>query len=288
MIPDVSLIIVSWNVRDALQQNLRRLFELRGEVSFEAIVVDNSSSDGTPAMLRQHFPNVELIQNDINRGFAYACNQGLKRARGRILILFNPDMLLGEGVLEHVTQTLQTRRDVGVMGVRLLRPDGALVASVRRDPQLVDQLSVLLKVAKLFPSTTRRYLAVDVDYGKSQVVEQIRGSFFAFRCDVYEQVGELDDKRFFIWFEEVDFCRRVREAGYVIWYSSEVSCTDLVGQSFKQQRLAVKQARFSRSMARYFWKWHGWRQGALVYAIRPLVIFFAFVAERLRFGAPKI
>ena len=280
--PAVSLIIVSWNVKEALARNIERLFSVSTQVSFEIIVVDNGSHDGTPTMLRTRFPRVHLILNDSNRGFAYACNQGLNVANGEVLVLFNPDMLMGKGVIDHTYELLKDRQDIGVMGVLLKKPDGSTIASVRRDPQLSDQLAILLKFAKLFPSLTSHYLASDFDYAQSQEVEQIRGSYFAFRRDVYEKVGELDAVSFFIWFEEVDYCRRVREAGYKIWYSADVSCTDLVGQSFRQQRLALKQARFSFSMAQYFFKWHPAWQGGLVLVLRPLVIAGAWVADVFR------
>ena len=278
--PVLSFVIVSWNVKEALARNLERLLSISSPNQIEVIVVDNGSHDGTATMMRTLFPKVEFIQNDDNRGFAYACNQGLKIAKGEILVLLNPDMLLGKRVIEHTIETLKRRLDIGVMGVKLLKPEGTVVPSVRRDPRLLDQLAILLKAAKLFPSITNRYLATDFDYSQSQAVEQIRGSYFAFRRDVYEKVGELDAQRFFIWFEEVDYCRRVREAGYVIWYSAEVSCTDLVGQSFKQQRLAIKQARFSRSMANYFLKWHSPWQGWLILALRPFIISAAWIVDR--------
>jgi GT2 family glycosyltransferase len=277
--PAVSLIIVSWNVQEALAKNLERLLYVSAHVVFEIIVVDNGSHDGTPTMLRTRFPRVHLIQNDTNRGFAYACNQGLKVATGEVLVLFNPDMLMGNGVIDYTYELLKSQQDIGILGVALKKPDGRVVASVRRDPQITDQLAILLKLAKLFPSLTNRYLATDFDYTQSQEVEQLRGSYFAFRRDVYENVGELDADNFFIWFEEVDYCRRVRKAGYKIWYSAEVSCTDLVGQSFKQQRLALKQARFSRSMAQYFLKWHSVWQGGCILVLRPFVIVAAWVVD---------
>ncbi len=280
--PTISLIIVSWNVREALVRNLERILSISSPYKIEVIVVDNGSHDGTPTMMRTRFPKVAFVQNDANRGFAYACNQGLKLAKGEILVLFNPDMLLGKHVVEHTVETLRRRQDIGVMGVKLLKPDGSLVSSVRRDPQLTDQLAILLKVAKVFPRVTNRYLATDFDYTQSQVVDQVRGSYFAFRREVYEKIGQLDAERFFIWFEEVDYCRRVREAGYVIWYSADVSCTDLVGQSFKQQHLAIKQARFSQSMAQYFLKWHPAWQGWTVLILRPFVVVAAWIADRFR------
>lgn len=287
MIPDISLVVVSWNVRDALQKNLWQLFELRTDVSFEVLVVDNGSMDGTSAMVRQTFPHAELIQNETNRGFAYACNQGLKRARGRVLVLFNPDMLMGKGVLEATYRTLTQRSDIGVLGVALVRPDGTRVESVRRDPGFLDQLAILLKLPHLFPRLLDRYLAKDFDYTKDAQVEQIRGSYFAFRRDVYERVGALDAENFFIWFEEVDYCRRVRAAGWKIWFHTSVSCTDLVGQSFKQQSIRLKQARLSRSMARYFLKWHGRPQAWTIYFLRPWVIAAASVVDVLNVRSSK-
>ena len=137
MNPDVSVVIVSWNVREILKTNLERLFSLASRHPFEVIVIDNGSTDGSAQMIRTIFPNVHLIQNDVNRGFAYACNQGLRNARGSVLLLFNPDMLIGRGVLDHLFEQLTSRQEVGAIGVRLFRPDGSHVPSVRRDPTLL-------------------------------------------------------------------------------------------------------------------------------------------------------
>jgi GT2 family glycosyltransferase len=282
MQPKISLIIVSWNVREQLKDNLSRLFSLQTRDTFEVLVIDNGSGDGTPSMLRSYFPSVHLIHNDTNRGFAYACNQGLRMAKGEVLVLFNPDMVMGKGVIDHTFQTLMTQKDIGVMGVKLQRPDGTVVASVRRDPGFSNQLAILLKLPHLFPHVTDHYLAKDFDYTVSQNVEQVRGSYFAFRRDVMETVGMLDAENFFIWFEEVDFCRRVREAGWRIWYDASVCCTDLVGQSFKQQSSRVKQARFSLSLARYFRKWHPWWQAWTIFALRPVVILLGALADLVR------
>lgn len=282
MYPKVSLIIVSWNVREQLKDNLSRLFSMQTREPFEVLVIDNGSSDGTATMIRTYFPSVHLVQNDVNRGFAYACNQGLKMAKGEVLVLFNPDMMMGKGVIDHTYETLMARKDIGVMGVKLMRSDSTIVASVRRDPGFLDQLAILLKLPHLFPHITDAYLAKDFDYSASQNVEQVRGSFFAFRRSVMEQVGMLDVENFFIWFEEVDFCRRVRQAGFRIWYDARVSCTDLVGQSFKQQSARLKQARFSKSMARYFSKWHPRWQAWIIYTLRPFVILLGALSDLVR------
>jgi GT2 family glycosyltransferase len=280
--PKLSIVIVSWNVREQLKENLNKLFAQNTLNSFEVIVVDNGSEDETVQMLRSDFPQVQIIENASNRGFAFASNQGLRLAVAEVLVLFNPDMIMGDGVLDHTYATLTQNKNIGVLGVNLKYPNGETVASVRRDPSLKDQLAILLKLPHLFPSIADKYLAKDFDYTKSQNVEQIRGSYFAFRRDVMEEVGLLDEERFFIWFEEVDFCKRVRKAGYIIWYDAKVSCTDLVGQSFKQQSVALKQARFSKSMARYFQKWHSPASALIIHALRPFVISTGVVVDVIR------
>jgi GT2 family glycosyltransferase len=131
---------------------------------------------------------------------------------------------------------------------------------------------ILLKLPHIFPKIIDHYLAKDFDYEKSQEVDQVRGSFFAFRREVWRKIGFLDEKNFFVWFEEVDFCRRIHEAGLKVWYCAEATSVDLVGQTFKKMPTRVKQAMFSKSLANYFFKWHAWWQGAAIVLLRPLVI----------------
>ena len=200
---NVSIVIVSWNVKELLLANLARLFSMPTDVSFEVFVVDNGSVDGSAKMVRKDFPNVHLIQNDYNAGFAAACNQALRVAKGEVLLLFNPDMLMGDGALSYAYKTLRERSDIGVLGIRLTHEDGTIVPSVRRDPTLLDQLAILFKIPHIFPRVVDRYLAKDFDYTRSQEVEQVRGSFFAFRREVMVRVGFLDD-RFLDWLEDAD------------------------------------------------------------------------------------
>lgn len=254
-VPKLSIIIVSWNVKDLLEKNLTQLSMLQHlEGPFEVIVVDNGSRDGSARMVRESFPWVRLIHNDFNAGFSRACNHALRLAKGEVLLLLNPDMSVDPGTLSRTARELQERKDIGVLGVRLLGDDGKIIASVRRDPTLRDQLAILFKLPHFFPHINDRYLCIDRDLSLSQDVDQIRGSYFAFRRDVLERVGFLDD-RFFLWFEEVDFCRRVRLQGLRIRYCAEVTCHDFVGRSFAQVSLLRKQMMFFRSALQYFLKW---------------------------------
>lgn len=251
----MSIVIVSWNVRDLLQQNLAQLFALRNDnFPIEIFVIDNGSKDGSARMVREEFPLVKLVHNDYNAGFSKACNQAIRMATGDVVLLLNPDTRVELGALERTYHELMEHRDIGIFGVRLLDDKGEVVRSVRKSPTVRDQLAVFLKLPHFFPKINDRYLAKDFDYSVSQDVEQIRGSYFAFRRELVKYIGMLDE-RFFIWFEEVDFCRRVRGNGLRVRYCAEVVCRDFVGRSFAQVSFFKKQRMFFESAWKYFWKW---------------------------------
>jgi hypothetical protein len=228
---DISIVIVSWNVREHLKANLARLFSLSDSATREIFIVDNASSDGSVDMLRRDFPQAQLITNDENLGFAKACNQALKLARGKVIILLNPDMLVETGALDKVLAKLEADKSIGVLGIKLTDQAGTPLRTVRRFPDVWSQLLIIFKLRKFFPGINRAYECLDFDYARSQDVDQVRGSFFAFRRELLDSVGFLDE-RFFIWFEEVDYCRRVKQAGLRVHYFAETSAQDIVGASF--------------------------------------------------------
>lgn len=275
---DISLIIVTWNVREHLRTNLRGLFSIPTQRRIEVIVIDNGSHDGTAWMVREEFPQVRLITNDWDAGFAGPCNQGLRIAKGRILILLNPDMLVTEGALDHTYETLMKDQTIGVMGITLLGNHNTPINSVRRDPDLWSQLCIIFKLQHLFPHLIQHYVYADFDYSKSQYVDHVRGSFFAFRRDVYEKIGGLD-ARYHIWFEEVDYCKRVREAGYRVWYSAEARANDYFGRGVAQMKRLETQRIFTKSMMRYFKKWYPSWQTALVSLARPFGLASALLLD---------
>lgn len=278
MVKQISIIIVSWNVRQLLEANLRRIFELKTSLSFEVCVVDNGSIDGSAVMVRELFPQVKLIQNDWDAGFAGPCNQGLRVTTGEVCVLLNPDMLLEEGVLERTFDVLTHDSTIGVYGVKLLGQDGTPIGSVRRFPDLRSQLAIVLKLARFFPTLVAEYMASDFDYNLSQDVDQVRGSYFAFRRTVLSSVGYLDQE-FHLWFEEVDFCQRVKRAGLRVNYDATVACHDYVGKGFAKMKHGEKQRIFTTSMLRYFSKWKPWWQTALIACARPVGVAIAYAAD---------
>jgi GT2 family glycosyltransferase len=251
----LSIVIVSWNVADKLRNNLTALFASKADFAYEVFVVDNNSSDHTADIVTKDFPQVKLIANKENFGFAKASNQGLKQATGDYLLLLNPDMKVFPTTLSDLVAWLDANPQADVAGGKLVDETGKIIFHVRNFPKLSDQLAVVLKLPHLFPAILNKYLRKDFDYEKAAKVDSIRGSFFAIRRSALDQIGLLDE-RFFVWFEEVDYCRRVAEAGGEVWYTPSAVCLDYVGQSFSQIPKLKTQKIFKDSQLKYFAKWH--------------------------------
>jgi GT2 family glycosyltransferase len=278
---DLSIIIVSWNVKEKLRENLRALFESQ-YVNFEVFVVDNNSSDGSAEMVKTEYPQVELIANQENFGFAKANNQAIKLARGKYILLLNPDMRVFDDTLSNIVSWMNRHNEAMVVGCKLVDEIGNIIKHVRRFPSLFDQLSIVLKLPHIFPSALNKYLINDFDYQKPAKVDTIRGGFFMIRSQAIFRIGLLDE-RFFLWFEEVDYCRRVKETGLEVWYTNSAECIDLLGQSFKQVNLAVKQRYFQDSMLKYFKKWHQPYEYWLLRIAWPFGKIIAWAGEKLNY-----
>ncbi len=252
---DLSIIIVSWNVREKLKENLQAIFDSRGGINYEVIVVDNNSQDGTANMVYNNFPRVKLIANKENFGFARANNQAIRIAGGRYILLLNPDMKIFPDTFIDLLGWLENHPQASVTGVKLISQSSDIIKHVRKYPTVWNQLVVILKLPHLFPLLLNGYILNKFDYSHDSIVDSIRGGFFVIKSETIDKVGLLDE-RFFLWFEEVDYCRRVRESGGEVWYCSAVECLDYVGQSFKQVSGMKKQKYFRNSMLEYFKKWH--------------------------------
>lgn len=256
---DLSIIIVSWNVRDKLRNNLRALEAAGGDFQREIFVVDNNSADGSAEMVRQEFPQVRLIANQDNLGFARANNQALKLARGAYILLLNPDMRVKPDTLTNILSWAKSHQSAVVTTGRLLDEQDRLVPNVRRFPRLGDQLAITLKLPHVWPGLIKEYLQTDFNYEQAAIVDSVRGSFFLINRAAYRLISQGADpgldESYFVWFEEVDFCRQVKEWGGEVWYTPVADCYDYVGSSFSQLPRGQAQKYFSASMLRYFTKW---------------------------------
>ncbi len=232
---DLSVIIVSYNVKEFLQQCIMSVHNSIDHLTHEIIVIDNNSVDGTPNIIAQRYPNVKLIANPINRGFAAACNQGLKLARGRFILLLNPDTMLQEDTIPTMIQFLQEHPEVGAAGCKILNPDGTLQLACRRSfPTPAVAIPKVLGLSTLFPKSKAfaRYNLTYLNPDQITEVDAVSGSFLFFRRDVYEKIGGLDED-FFLYGEDLDFCYRIKQAGWKIYYLPTTKIIHYKGESTK-------------------------------------------------------
>ncbi len=277
---DISIIIVSWNVRERLQTNLASLRFSRG-AEFETIVIDNASEDGSAEMVAREFPEVRLICNAANLGFAKACNQGLRMATGSVCVLLNPDMKLFPDTLVNLKGWLDAHPQADVTGIRLFDEAGQTLSQIRRFPRVWDQAAIVLKLPHIFPNILSSYLRADFDYNQAAKVDSVRGAFFVIRRSALERFGYLDE-RYFIWFEEVDYCRTVARGGGEVWYAPVAQAVDYVGQSFNLVGRSAKQKYFRDSMLAYFKKWEKSWQAELLALAWDIAELLVAVAEALK------
>src|SRR3989344_1013282 len=175
---DLAVIIVSWNVKDLLLQNLEGMRKSVGNASVRVIVVDNASKDGSVEAIKDA-SDVIVIANSSNLGFAKAVNQGIAKANARHVLLLNPDMKVSTDALSKTVAYLDAHPDVGVLGGKLLNADGSVMPSVRRLPDVGSQVATLLNLPHLFPKMLNRYMYTDFNYSKEQEAPSVRGSYFA-------------------------------------------------------------------------------------------------------------
>lgn len=263
---DLSIVIVSYNVRDLLIACLRSIEAslAASPLTAEVIVVDNASTDGSPEAIRLRFPQVRLIENPANRGFATANNFGVRASDGRIIALLNPDTFVPPGSLETLTGYLDEHPDAGVVGPRLAYPDGATQPSRRHFPTLLTGLLESTIVQDYWPDNpaARRYYVTDRPDGITQDVDWLVGACLVARRDVFSQAGLLDEA-FFMYSEEVEWCYRVRQTGRRIVYLPEATIIHHEGASSRQD-VPARQINFDTSRVLLFERLYGRRVARLL------------------------
>ncbi len=254
--PDLSIIIVSWNVCDLLRDCLHAVFAGQGELTLQVIVVDSYSADDTVAMITAEFPQVEVVACTENVGFPRGNNIGLERANGRFLLLLNPDTVVHGDALTTMVNYMEANPQVGMVGAQLLNGDGSIQSSRRRFPTLK---TAFFESTWLEPYAPRAilddYYAADLPDGKTAVVDWVMGACMFTRPEVVAQVGGMDEA-YFMYSEELDWCRRIHEAGWQIVYLPTAQVTHLVGKS-SEQAVVQRHINFNRAKLRYFRKYHG-------------------------------
>jgi len=252
---DVSVIIVNWNTKDLLSQCLESIKAQTRRISYEIIVVDNFSSDGSPEMVERNFPEVALIKNKENKGFGQANNQGLAKARGKYALFLNSDVVINANCLDDMFDFMERNPNVGASSCKLTFPDGNLQHSCRKFPSFKVFFLMLTGLRYFFPNMKifREYLMLDWDHSDEREVDQIMGSFMFIRKDVLNQIGSFDE-RYWMYFEEVDLCLRMKKAGWKIVHYPHATAIHFLSKSSEQWGEMKRITEFQNSLLKYFRK----------------------------------
>lgn len=222
---DVSILIVHFNTPGLLRQTLKGIFRAAPSLAFEVIVVDNNPVCRVREVIEREFPTVRVLVSPQNEGFGRGMNRAMKAANGRYLFVFNPDMILLSGVLEQLTAFMDAHEDIGMVGPKLLNPDGSTQNSVYRfmEPMVIAYRRVpLLRLLPFAKRAVDVYLLVGEDLSQSRDVDYLLGAAMFVRRAAAQDVGGFDPK-FFVYFEDQDWCRRFWLAGWRVVYHPEVS-----------------------------------------------------------------
>lgn len=268
--PAVSIIIVNWNTRELLRRCLDSIYATIPPLPFEAIVVDNASEDGSADMVADCFPQATLIRSESNLGFAAGNNLGLRRASGRYVMLLNPDTELLPGAVREMIGFADAHPGVAVVGPKLLNPDGSLQKNGRTFTSLWREALGLTKLYHVWARLDRKADWGRLDFDVPARVDEVSGACMLVRKSVVDEIGLLDE-RFFMYYEEVDWCRRMSEAGWEVHYLPSARVIHHWSQGAKKSGLTGSRIAF-RSQYLYFRKHHGLAQALALRTLSGLVL----------------
>jgi GT2 family glycosyltransferase len=249
---DLSFILVNWNTKELILEALRSIVDTVRGYTYEIFLVDNGSKDGSPAAVTKHFPQVNLILNDKNQGFAQAVNQALRRIGGRYVVLLNSDARFQEETVQTFMAFMEENPDVGIAGGQLINEDGSLQNSIAPFPSLATELLNKRLLRTLFP---RYFPGKEREYPFPIDVDSLVGACLIIRSEAVEDVGNLDEGYFFF-MEETDWCMRMREKGWRVSFVPHARVLHLQGASAAMAKAEAK-IEFYRSRYRLFSKWQG-------------------------------
>lgn len=289
---DVSFIIISWNSKNYLYECLITLQKSCLHLSHEIIVVDNASTDGSLEMIQNNFPEVLLIRNQSNMGFAWANNQGIEVSCGRYLCLVNSDVEVYLGSIGFLLKQMDNGPDIGLIGPKVLNTDLSLQSSCRTFPSIKKVLFRALKLDTTFPKV-RFFSSCQMTYwsfDSIRNVDVLSGCFWMIRREVFDQVGLLDT-RFFFYGEDVDFCRRLNDNGWRVVFNPGAQIIHHGGASSSKAPLRFW-VEMQRADLKYWLKHHGRIRTFIVYNILILHNFLRgtgyWLKYRFKFGQENI
>ena len=289
-IPDISIIIVNWNVKDYLKRCLASIFKHTKDLAFELCVVDNASTDGSQDMVKNDFPQVRLIENRKNLGFAASNNMALKECVAKYVLLLNPDTELVDNSLKAMVEYMNAHTEAGCIGCKLFFEDGSLQHSCRTFPSIFTDLMDNLFLDWIFPRSTffNRYRMGYWSHDYVREVDVPAGACLMVRYDIIRSIGFFD-ARFFLYYDEIDLCYRIKKGGWKIFFVPYMNIVHHSNQSSKQIPLDIVRWK-NRSKLLFFEKHYGkWSIALLVLslAMRGFIVRILCPISWLLFRRPR-
>ena len=243
----LSIVIANWNTKEMIRQCIESIFSsISAELRFEVIVIDNASADGSTEYLLSLGDKITLLCNYDNLGYAKACNQGMKIAQGKFVLLLGSDTIIKKEAAEKCIQFLEENPGYGAASCKLLNPDGSAQNSLKKFPKLKNAFYTYLSLEKL----NSDYDMSGFDYGSSIDAEQIAATFLMLRRDVLEQLNYFDES-YRILYNDVDLCRRIWKAGYKIYFLHNCSIVHYGSHSTKKADFGLRKIMYS-DIYRYY------------------------------------
>lgn len=273
---DLSIIIVSYNTVELLRNCINSIYHATKNINFDVWVVDNQSKDGSADMVENEFPKVNLIRNQINGGFSQANNLAIRDAvkDSKYILILNPDTIVHEKTLEQCVKVMNENTKIGALGCKVVKPNGQLDKACKRGfPSPWNSLCYFLHLDKLFPKSEKfgGYNATYIGEDEESVIECLVGAFMMVKKEAIEQVGMLDDT-FFMYGEDIDWCYRIREAGWENYYYPKVAITHYKGESSKKQSVRMI-GEFHKSMIIFYDKHYKNKHNFLVNSLVYLGVY---------------
>ncbi len=279
----ISIVIVTYNSERTVEKCAASAFSHKADAPLEVIIVDNASQDKTCEIIQLKFPEVMLLKNNENKGFAAACNQAIKEAKGDFILLLNPDAVLQENCLNVLCDLMVKNPKCAAAGPSLWNSDGTFQSSAYNFPNFSWAFFHLLHLSEWFPgkAVLRGLIEPSSKLPSQQIplpVDWVTGACVMLRCDALSDIGMFDEN-FFLFFEEIDWCKRAHEKGWQIFYVPLARAVHEIGGSSKSARSLSFSSRY-KSMQYYFGKHYG-SIGAMYVKILLVLFFIPERAKRL-------
>ena len=232
---DLSISIVNWNTKDLLRDCLESVFKSKGALNYEVFVVDNASVDGSTQMVKKRFPQAKLIENRENLGFSKANNQALRKSKGRYFLLLNSDVIVSSNTLKKMVEFMDEHAKAGVAGCRLVDSDGTPQPSYGDFHSLAKVVTGRLIPTNFTEKWLGRYIRPHRDSQEAREVDWVSGAFLVARREAIDEVGMLDEN-IFMYFEDDDWCYRMKQRGWRVYFVPQAQAVHLFGKSIERVR----------------------------------------------------